>query len=143
MTGFRIGYVVADGSLVDKMANLQALCLTNVSEPIQYVALKGIEEDTSENTNTIKKRLELLIKKARKMNLDFIDPDGAMYLFVKLKEVQDTTEFCNKLLDFGLALAPGGAFGDYNNFLRISACQEENKLMEGMEILENVLRSKR
>jgi len=43
MTGYRIGYVIADPSIIDKMSKLQALSLTNVSEPIQYVAIKALE----------------------------------------------------------------------------------------------------
>jgi len=42
MTGFRIGYAIAEPSIIEKMSKLQALSLTNVSEPIQYVALQVI-----------------------------------------------------------------------------------------------------
>ena len=45
MTGFRIGYAIAHKDIIDKMAKLQAICLTNVSEPIQYVALKALDAD--------------------------------------------------------------------------------------------------
>ena len=43
MTGFRIGYAIAEPSIIEKMSKLQALSLTNVSEPIQYVALQVID----------------------------------------------------------------------------------------------------
>ena len=39
MTGYRIGYVIAEPSIIEKMSKLQALSLTNVSEPIQYLSL--------------------------------------------------------------------------------------------------------
>ena len=41
MTGYRIGWVIAEPSIIEKMSKLQALSLTNVSEPIQYVALQA------------------------------------------------------------------------------------------------------
>ena len=44
MTGFRIGYAIAEPSIIDKMSKLQALSLTNVSEPIQYVALQALTQ---------------------------------------------------------------------------------------------------
>ena len=47
MTGFRIGYGIANTKIIEKMAKLEALCLTSVSEPIQYVAMKALEADTS------------------------------------------------------------------------------------------------
>ena len=140
MTGFRIGYAVSHPDIIDRMAKLQALCMTNVAEPIQYVALKALESDTSDNTKTIKNRLDLLIKMAKGMQLDFVTPDGAMYLFAKVrKENFNAVDFTNKLLDQGVAIAPGEAFGNYQNFVRISACQPEKLLSEGMEIIEKAL----
>jgi len=140
MTGFRIGYAVAHPEIIDKMAKLQALCMTNVAEPIQYVALKALDSDTSDNTKTIKNRLDLVVKMAKGMQLDFVTPDGAMYLFAKVrKENFNAVDFTNELLDQGVAIAPGEGFGNYQNFVRISACQPEKLLSEGMEIIGKAL----
>ena len=141
MTGFRIGYAIADSKIIEKMAKLEALCLTNVSEPIQYVAMKALESDTSNNTNTVQNRLDVLAQKASEMGLDFIIPDGAMYLFARInQEGFDGVEFANNTLEKGLAVAPGEGFGDYKNFIRLSACQNEETLVEGMDILSNIMR---
>ena len=141
MTGFRIGYTIADKSIIEKMTKLQALCLTNVSEPMQYTALKALEADISENARIVNSRLELLEENAKSMNLEFISPDGAMYLFAKVnKENFDGIKFANKTLEDGLAIAPGQGFGDYKEFVRISACQNEKTLKEGMDILSEMLR---
>jgi aspartate aminotransferase len=141
MTGFRIGYAVSSPQIIEKMAKLQAICLTNVSEPIQYVAMRALEADTSNNSNIVKARLDIVIHKAKEIDLDFVEPDGAMYLFARVKKQGfDGTQFSNKLLDYGLAVAPGGGFGDYKDFIRISACQDEKKLVEGMNILADVLK---
>ena len=138
MTGFRIGYGIADSKIIEKMAKLEALCLTNVSEPIQYIAMKALEADTSNNTNTVQNRLDVLAQKAKDMGLDFIIPDGAMYLFARVnQEGFDGVQFANSTLEKGLAVAPGEGFGNYKNFIRLSACQNENTLIEGMNILSN------
>ncbi|MFB5645172.1 MAG: aminotransferase class I/II-fold pyridoxal phosphate-dependent enzyme, partial [Nitrosopumilaceae archaeon] len=110
-------------------------------EPIQYVALKALNADTSNNTNIVKSRLEVLIKKAKEIGLDFVEPDGSMYLFTKVPKAGfDGTEFANSLLEKGLAVAPGGGFGDYKDYIRISACQDEKELIEGMSILQDILK---
>jgi aspartate aminotransferase len=141
MTGFRVGYGIADSKIIEKMAKLEALCLTNVSEPIQYVAMKALEADTSNNTNTVQTRLDVLAEKASVMGLDFVIPDGAMYLFARInQEGFDGVEFANSALEKGLAVAPGEGFGDYKNFIRLSACQNEETLVEGMSILSNIMR---
>jgi aspartate aminotransferase len=143
MTGFRIGYAISNPEIIEKMSKLQALALTNVSEPMQYVAMKALEADTTDNTKTIKNRLESIVKKARTMQLDFVEPDGAMYLFAKIRQENfDSVDFTNKLLDTGVAIAPGEGFGNYQGFVRISACQPEDTLNQGMQIIEERLKSK-
>ena len=144
MTGFRIGYGIADTKIIEKMAKLEALCLTNVSEPIQYVAMKALEADISNNTNTVQRRLDVLAQKSNEIGLDFVVPDGAMYIFAQLdKEGFDGVQFANSMLEKGLAVAPGEGFGDYKNFIRISACQNEEILVEGMNILGENIKDKR
>jgi aspartate aminotransferase len=143
MTGFRIGYAIASPEIIEKLSKLEALCLTNVSEPIQYIAMKALEADVSNNTNTVQTRLNVLIEKAREMNLDFVTPDGAMYLFARVnQEGFNGVQFANNLLEKGLAVAPGEGFGEFKSFIRISACQNEKILMEGMNILSNMMRDK-
>jgi len=140
MTGFRIGYAIADSKIIEKMAKLEALCLTNVSEPIQYIAMKALEADISNNSNTVQNRLDVLIEKANEIGLEFVVPDGAMYIFARVnKEGFDGVQFANNTLERGLAVAPGEGFGNYKNFIRISACQDEKTLIEGMNILNNIM----
>ncbi len=143
MTGFRIGYTIADQTIIEKMTKLQALCLTNVAEPIQYAALKALKVDIKNNVKSMHSKLDTIVKAARQMDLQFIDPDGAMYLFARINRPNlDGLEFVNKMLDHGVAVAPGDGFGNYKDFIRISACQDEKKLKEGMKILDEVLREK-
>ncbi len=140
MTGFRIGYGITNSTIIEKMAKLEALCLTNVSEPIQYVAMKALEADTSDNSNTVQNRLDMLSQKATEMGLDFVIPDGAMYIFARInKEGFNGVQFANSALEKGLAVAPGEGFGDYKNFIRLSACQNEEILEEGMNILSKIM----
>ena len=144
MTGFRIGYTISNPDIIEKMSKLQALALTNVSEPMQYVAMKALEADTTDNSKTMKKRLETVIERAKKMELDFVEPDGAMYIFARVRKPRfDAVEFTNKLLDHGVAIAPGEGFGNYQGFLRISACQPEDTLNQGLKIIDDVLKEQK
>ena len=136
MTGYRIGYVTSSSEIVKKLAKLQALCLTNVSEPIQFIAMNSINEDVSKNANQIREQMQVLIENCQKMDLEFNMPDGAMYVFAKIKNNKtSTTELADKLLENGLAIAPGEAFGDYGEFFRISVCIKKESIIEGLNIL--------
>ena len=139
MTGYRIGYVIANQIIIDKMASLQALSITNVSEPIQYVALQALNSDISNNSKLIKSKIDILVEKATQLKLQFIKPDGAMYIFAKMRDDFDATKFACDLLDDGVAIAPGEGFGDYRNFIRITAIQDEKRLIEGLTMIEKRL----
>jgi aspartate aminotransferase len=138
MTGYRIGYAISSNRIIEKMAKLQTLCLTNVSEPIQSVAMKSINDDVSNNTKIMRERLNILCELAQNMGLEFEIPDGAMYIFARMKNNINTSELAEKLLEYGLAIAPGSGFGDFKHFFRISACVEKEKLIEGMDILKAI-----
>ena len=139
MTGYRIGYVVSSIEIIKKMAKFQSLCLTNVSEPIQFLAMKSINDDVSGNVVKMRERLEILSELAHEIGLEFEIPDGAMYIFARMKNTTNTSELAEKLLDHGLAIAPGNAFGDYKDFFRISACVEKEKIVKGMDILKAII----
>jgi aspartate aminotransferase len=140
MTGFRVGYGVANKEIIGKMVKVQATALTCVPEPMQYCALAALEVDNSsiQNKKRMKKRLDLVSNRLRNMSLPFVEPDGAMYVYPKLKEgVGNDIAVVERLLDLGVALAPGSGFGEsYREFIRISACQPTYLLEKGLDVLE-------
>lgn len=144
MTGFRIGYAMtADADIISKMKTLSALCLTSVASPMQHAALHALDADTAQNVNVIRDRLEMLMQKMRQMNVDFVDPDGGMYLFVRLPaNAKNSSVFADELLQkSGIAIAPGAGFGPaYHDYIRISvACEDIQRLSEGTDKLMSVL----
>jgi aspartate aminotransferase len=141
MTGFRVGYGFADKEIISKMARIQAIALTSVAEPMQYAALSAIDYDPARNVKLIKERLDLISEKLTGMSLDFVSPDGAMYVFPRIKGlIQNDITLVNKLLDLGVAVAPGSGFGqDYTQFIRISACQPKKLLARGLDAINSVL----
>jgi aspartate aminotransferase len=139
MTGYRIGYLISNEKIIERLTRLQALCLTNVSEPIQYTAMNSLEDNVIDNVKTMDKRLTRLQEICKEMGLEFAKPDGAMYIFARTKNPINTSELSEKLLDHGVAIAPGIGFGDYNEFFRISACLDIKTLVQGMDILKTRL----
>src|SRR5438132_673839 len=103
MTGFRVGYAIAEENIIDKMAKVQATALTSVAEPMQYAALAAIEDSPAENAKRIEGRLEIISNKLREMSLRFVKPDGAMYVYPKLGDGKRDVELVQKALDLGVA----------------------------------------
>lgn len=141
MTGFRIGYIVATKNIIDMVKNIQALAVTSVSEPIQYSALAALRDSGVDNTQLIKRRLELIMTIFHRLSIPYMEPEGSFYVFPQIGEESDRNDLSlvEKLLQSGVAVAPGSAFGNhYHNFIRISACQPEALLAEGMEKFERI-----
>jgi aspartate aminotransferase len=149
MTGFRVGYAIANKDIVNKIAKIQATALTSVAEPMQYSALAALEGSNNnnpyQNKKKMKKRLDLICNRLRKISLKFFEPEGALYVYPQLKNVigggnhddDDDITVVERLLDLGVAVAPGSGFGDsYRRFIRISGCQSEDILQEGLDRLE-------
>ena len=140
MTGFRVGYGIANKDIISRMARVQAVAITSVAEPMQRAALAALEVDPSENIQLMKSRLGFICNKLEKMSLRYIKPDGAMYVYPELKKEEDLP-IVEKLLKKGVAIAPGSGFGDsYKRFVRISACQPEKMLEKGLDVMASVIR---
>ena len=140
MTGFRVGYAVAEKDIIAKMAKVQAVGITSVAEPVQHAALAALGEDATENVRTMKKRLDFVCRKLKEMSLRFVEPDGAMYVYPEIPRGDDIS-LVERLLEKGVAIAPGSGFGDYyRQFVRISACQPEKTLERGLDVMASAIR---
>lgn len=139
MPGLRIGNAVAPPDIINTMTSASALCLTGVAGVIQYAALECLSYDTSHNVRTIRERLRRMSAMAKKANMEFVEPDGAMYLFARAPDIS-CMELVEECLRRGLALAPGMGFGHYPEFVRISA--GTSMVDSGMHILYETLKEK-
>jgi len=121
MTGWRIGYVIANKELVNQIAKLNQITFTNVPVFIQEAALtalgmhdkltKGIKREYQERAHMASEIL--------KEHLEFTKPDAPFYMFPRRRGL-DSERFTLDLLDKGVAVAPGTSFGDYREHFRIS-----------------------
>ena len=142
MTGFRVGYGIANNDIITKMRKVQATSITSVAEPMQYCALAAIDNNIQSNIDSIKKRINIICKRLDLMNMEYIFPDGAMYVYPKIiaKNYSNDIALVYDLLEKGVAIAPGSGFGNsYKQFIRISACQSSKLLNDGLDILQNYL----
>jgi aspartate aminotransferase len=145
MTGFRVGFAYSENkNLIDKLIKIQSLTLTSVPEPMQLCASAALSHNPSQYSQTMKKRIEFVCSRLKKMPFEFFFPDGAMYVYAKINEelaIDDLT-LIEKLLQKGVAVAPGSGFGDnYKKFIRISTCVDEDRLNAGLNIIDQTVNS--
>jgi aspartate aminotransferase len=122
MTGWRIGYVVANKEFVDRITRLNQITVNNVPVFIQEAALTGLElqkQIATKIKDEYQERAKLASKKLKAAGLEFTEPEAPFYVFPR-KRGLDSERFTLELLDKGVAVAPGTAFGDYREHFRIS-----------------------
>ena len=86
MTGWRIGYIVANKMLVDNITKLNQITFNNVPVFIQDAALKGLElhEKIASNIKAkYKERADLASKKLKAGGFKFTQPEAPFYVFPK------------------------------------------------------------
>jgi aspartate aminotransferase len=142
MTGWRIGYVIANTELVEKLAKLNQITITNVPVFIQEAALKALELQsglTEKIRQEYRERAKLAYDILSKSKLEFSEPSAPFYMFPR-RHGLDSERFALSLLDNGVAVAPGTSFGDYREHFRISLTAPRddlsialNKICEAVE----------
>jgi aspartate aminotransferase len=122
MTGWRVGYIIANKMLIDNRTKLNQITINNVPLFIQDAALKALElreQIATQIKQEYLERAKMATEVLAKANLEFTKPDAPFYVFPKRKGL-DSEKFTLDMLDKGVAVAPGTAFGDYREHFRIS-----------------------
>jgi aspartate aminotransferase len=135
MTGWRIGYIIATKEFVDKMTRLNQITINNVPVFIQEAALKALElqkQLSTEIKEEYKERAKMASEKLSRTALEFTEPEAPFYVFPR-KRGLDSERFTLDLLDKGVAVAPGTAFGDYREHFRISLTAPREEIEVGLD----------
>ncbi len=142
MTGWRIGYIMAEQNVINVMKPVHQYTVTSIPAFVQTAAVKALDYDNSEMINSYKKRRDYVYKRLIDMGISVTKPEGAFYLYPSIEKFGMTSEeFCLNLIEkASLALTPGIFFG-VEGYLRISYCYSEELLEEGMNRLEGYVKT--
>jgi len=138
MTGFRIGWAVANKKLIEVMTNIQAHQTSGPSIVLQKAAvgaLMGTQSSVENLRVTLEKNRNIMMEHLSSFDgIKVIKPDGTFYCFVDFTVYgKDSTKIADFLLNKVLVLAvPGVEFG-MEGFLRLSYCGSVKDITEGIE----------
>ena len=149
MTGWRFGYLASpDVKLVKALTKLQGQVTSNINTMTQYAAIPALEGDADADIEMMRaafeERKNIVVKSFNEIKgLSTIDPDGAFYAFVNIKEVtNDAMKFCADLLEQkGVALVPGLAFGT-EGYVRFSFATDLATIQEGIKRIKEFVENK-
>lgn len=139
MTGWRLGYLMADKAFMQQTAKIHQyaiMCSPSVSQFAAVEALKNGADDVACMREEYDCRRKLIVDGFNRMGLTCFDPRGAFYIFPSIQSTGMTSEqFCEELLqDQKLAVVPGTAFGESGEgFVRVSYAYSVDQINEAME----------
>jgi aspartate aminotransferase len=141
MTGWRVGYTLAQDSVIKACSKLQGQSSSNICSIAQKAALAAL---TGGLGCVVAMRQAFANRKNLAMEIiktwpDVIcpEPDGAFYLFPDMHRhyssaMPDSSAMCKVLLDkAGVALVPGVEFGD-DNCIRLSYATDDATLQKAL-----------
>jgi len=121
MTGWRIGYAGGPKKLIGAMKKIQSQSTSNPTSIAQAgaeAALRGDQSCVVSMRNAFEQRHDYLVEALNAIpGVDCLPCDGTFYCLPSVKGAMDSlgldtdTAFAERLLDHGVALVPGSAFG--------------------------------
>lgn len=153
MTGWRIGFAAANEEISKAMANYLSHSTGNPCTVSQYAALEAYssEEDlVGKMQLAYTRRRKYFLERISKIpGVSCLEPDGAFYIFMNIKEligrtiqgvkINSSADFAQALLEKGLvAVVPGEAF-HAPGYIRWSYATSMENIREGLDRLERFL----
>ena len=147
MTGWRLGYGAGPKELIKEISKIQSQSTTHTSSISQAAAIEALNnsnEFINKNKKIFQERRDLIFSKLKDFSsLQVFLPQGSFYVYVCCNDIigkkkDDGTEIKNDidlsdyLLDEGVAVVPGEAFG-CSNFFRISFATSNEDIIDGCD----------
>ena len=140
MTGFRIGWCVANAELITAMDIFQQNSVTNVPAFVQLAglaAMTGPQEHVLQQTARLKAKRDMVVEAFNKIDgIECMTPDGSFYVFPDIRGTGMTAQqFADYLVEeHGVGVVAGNAFGDRGEgHIRFTYAAPDDILEEGME----------
>jgi 2-aminoadipate transaminase len=149
--GIRVGWVVAPGSVRDKLVLLKEaadLCMSSLTQHVaeRWFATQPWQEQVEEFRRIYRARCEAMLAElelAFPTECAWRAPDGGFFVWVRLPPGLDSQEMLAKAIGARVAYVPGPAFyadGSGSDALRLSFCfPPPEEIREGVHRLGEVL----
>ena len=142
MTGWRLGYCMADAPVMSRIQVLHQYGVTSIPSFVQRACVTALGLPTDGVAEIFRKRRDYVYRRLRGMGLTVEEPQGAFYMFIDIRAFgMDSVTFCTRMLKENLVgLIPGIYFGT-EGFMRLSYCYSDGDLKEGLDRVERFIKS--
>jgi aspartate aminotransferase len=147
MTGWRVGWLVTRSDIGPLLARMNEFFVSHAATFAQVAAETALEEGEDEVRRMIRSfrdNRDFCVQALRELpGVTVPRPDGAFYLFPRIGGLDDSFEFCRRLLlRERVGLAPGSAFGlGGEGSIRLCYAAERSILEPALERLDRFVRA--
>jgi len=141
MTGFRIGWAIANRELTQAMATIQSQQTSGPAAPSQWAAvgaLNGVQSSVESLRQTLENNRNVMIERLHAIEgLQVTKPNGTFYCFPDFSAFEkDSQKLARLLLEkVRVVTVPGREFG-MEGHLRLSYCGALKEIQEGIERIQ-------
>jgi len=138
MTGFRIGWAIANKEICEAMTNIQSHQTSGPATVSQWAAvgaLNGLQSSIESLRLTLENNRNVMVERLRAFDgVRVTKPDGTFYCFPDFSAyMRDSQQLAEFLLEkVRVVTVPGKEFG-MDGHLRLSFCGTIKEIMEGIE----------
>lgn len=136
ITGWRLGFAHGPKRLIEEMAKLQQFTFVCAPAPVQHAGVAALNTDMSAVIADYKRKRDFVCD-ALSAKFELVRPGGAFYVFPKVPRGTGT-QFVEEAVRHNLLVIPGIAFGRKDTHIRISYAAPDEKLRQGVEILNRL-----
>ncbi len=147
MTGWRLGYGIMPERLAERVSlllNHGVGCTAHFTQVAGIEALTGPQDSVDRMVAEFQRRRERLVDGlSRLRGVRCRKPEGAFYVFPNIEATGLTSEeFAARMLEGGVALLPGTAFGDHGRgYVRLAFTNSLAAIDRALESMDTVLSS--
>ncbi len=145
MTGWRVGWLAADGHVLEEAITVReatTACTSSVAQHAALAALTGPQEPFETMHDAFHERRDYVVDRVADIEgVRAPDPEGAFYVFLDPDTDEGSLSLAKRLVrEAGVVLAPGSGFGDAGEgHLRLSFANSLDRLEAGLDRLETAL----
>ena len=147
ITGWRLGYIVADKPLMDRCKKVHDFLTVCAPSPLQEAVIPGLKAPMSyykELQDHYTHMRDIFVGGLKDLGFTFTEPQGSYFMMVDISEFskgKSDIEFCEELArKVGVAAVPGSSFfnENVNHLARFHFAKKDETLYEALNRLADI-----
>ena len=146
ITGWRLGYVIANPEIIDRVKKVHDFLTVGAAAPLQEAAVTGLnfpDEYYADLQAKYTEKRDLFLKGLRDLNIVHTEPQGAYYVMLDISEFgyESDLKFCEVLAEkVGVGAVPGSSFfrEPENRYIRMHFAKKAETLNEALNRLADM-----